>query len=322
MTDSTELAERLDPESLHDVLDRFSAACASAVERHGGRVEKYIGDAVVGLFGLPAVHEDDALRAVRAAVETRSAVAALSETLMRERGIELGVAVGVNTGEVFAAPGARQEQFPAGDTFYVAARLQQTAQAGEILIGEQTHGLVEQAVRTESLGPIAVKGRTALVDAWRAIELRPPGDAALRPPSTPFVGRDAELRELRRLLAAVREAPTCQICTVVGPPGIGKSRLMRELLEGMGHETTAVLGRCVPYGHGVTYRPLADIVRGLADGDPRSTLLELLREDERADLVASAGAGGDRARRGGGAYRRRRRGPCGASSRPSPGSGR
>lgn len=98
--------------------------------------------------------------------------------------------------------------------------------------------------------------------------------------------REAELRELRRLLTAVREKPTCQICTIVGPPGIGKSRLMRELRAGVG-ETTAVLGRCVTYGQGVTYRPLADIVRGLGDGDPRKTLLELLHDDERADVVAS-----------------------------------
>ena len=287
VTASTALAERLDPESFHDVLDQYCATCTSAVERHGGRVDKFIGDAVVGVFGLPTVHEDDALRAVRAALEIRSAVAALSETLMRERGIELGVAVGVNTGEVFAAPGAQQEQYPAGDTFYVAARLQQTAEGGEILIGEQTHGFVEQAVRTESLGPMALKGRTARVSAWRALELRPQDDAALPAPSTPFVGRDAELRELRQLLAAVREASACQICTIVGPPGIGKSRLMRELRAGVGHETTAVLGRCVAYGQGVTYRPLADIVRGLGDGDPRSTLLELLHDDERADVVTS-----------------------------------
>ena len=176
VTASTALAERLDPESFHDVLDRYCATCTSAVERHGGRVAKFIGDAVVGVFGLPTVHEDDALRAVRAALEIRSAVAALSETLMRERGIELGCAVGVNTGEVFAAPGAAaQEQYPAGDTFYIAARLQQMAQGGEILIGEQTHGFVDQAVRTESLGPTALKGRTARVSAWRAIELRPHG---------------------------------------------------------------------------------------------------------------------------------------------------
>ena len=108
VTASTALAERLDPESFHDVLDQYCATCTSAVERHGGRVDKFIGDAVVGVFGLPTVHEDDALRAVRAALEIRSAVAALSETLMRERGIELGVAVGVNTGEVFAAPGAQR----------------------------------------------------------------------------------------------------------------------------------------------------------------------------------------------------------------------
>jgi predicted ATPase/class 3 adenylate cyclase len=287
VTASTALAERLDPESFHDVLDQYLATCTSAVERHGGRVAKFIGDAVVGVFGLPTVHEDDALRAVRAALEIRSAVAALSEILMRERGIELGCAVGVNTGEVFAAPGAAKEQYPAGDTFYVAARLQQTAQDGEILIGEQTHGFVEQAVRAEPLGPMALKGRTARVSAWRAIELRPQDDAALPALSTPFVGRETELGELRGLLDGIRDAPGCQICTVVGPPGIGKSRLMRELRAAVGDETTALLGRCVAYGQGVTYRPLADIVRGLGDGDPRSTLREILHDDERADVIAS-----------------------------------
>ncbi len=287
VTASTALAERLDPETFHDVLDQYCATCTSAVERHGGRVAKFIGDAVVGVFGLPTVHEDDALRAVRAALEIRSAVADLSKTLMCERAIEMSCAVGVNTGEVFAAPGATvQEQYPAGDTFYVAARLQQAANGGEILIGEQTHAFVDHAVRTESLGPTALKGRTARVSAWRAIELRPQDDAALSAPATPFVDRDAELDELRRLLAAVRDARTCQIVTVVGPPGIGKSRLMRELHAGVG-DTTAVLGRCVAYGQGVTYRPLADIVRGLSDNDPRSTLLELLGDDERADVVAN-----------------------------------
>ena len=287
VTASTALAERLDPESFHDVLDQYLATCTSAVERHGGRVAKFIGDAVVGVFGLPMVHEDDALRAVRAALEIRSAVAALSEILMRQRGIELVCAIGVNTGEVFAAAGAAQEQYPAGDTFYVAARLQQTAQGGELLIGEQTHGFVENAVRAEALGPMAVKGRTGRVSTWRVIELSPQDDAALPVPSAPFVGRDIELGELRGLLEAVRAAPGCQICTVVGPPGIGKSRLVRELRAAVGHETTAVLGRCAAYGQGVTYRPLADIVRGLGDGDVRSTLLDLLRDDERADVVAS-----------------------------------
>jgi class 3 adenylate cyclase/tetratricopeptide (TPR) repeat protein len=288
VTASTALAERLDPESFHDVLDQYCATCTSAVERHGGQVAKFIGDAVVGVFGLPTVHEDDALRAVRAALEIRSAVAALSETLMRDRGIELGCAMGVNTGEVFAAPGAAaQAQYPAGDTFYVAARLQQMAQGGEILIGEQTHGFVEQAVRTEPLGPTVLKGRSARVSVWRAIELRPLNDALFPAPSTPFVGRDAELGELRRLLAEVRETSTCHISSAVGPPGIGKSRLIRELRGVVDHETTAVLGRCVAYGQGATYRPLADIVRGLGDGDPRSMLLEILHDDERADVVVN-----------------------------------
>jgi class 3 adenylate cyclase/tetratricopeptide (TPR) repeat protein len=286
VANSTELAERLDPESLHEILDRYSAACASAVERHGGRVEKFIGDAVVGMFGLPTLHEDDALRAVQAAFDVRRAVKELSETLTHERGVELDVSIGVNTGEVFAGQGLRQEPFPAGDAIYVAARLQQTAQAGEILLGDETQRLVGRAARTEALGPISVKGRAAPVRTWRLLAFPAPDDAAAQPAPAPFVGRSGELDELRQLLTAVREGPACRLCTVVGPPGIGKSRLLRELLQDVGDDVTSIVGRCLPYGEGVTYRPLADIVRHLANGDPRSRILELLRGDERADLVA------------------------------------
>ena len=238
---------------------------------------------------------------------------------MRQRGIELVCAIGVNTGEVFAAAGAAQEQYPAGDTFYVAARLQQTAQGGELLIGEQTHGFVENAVRAEALGPMAVKGRTGRVSTWRVIELSPEDDAALPVPSTPFVGRDIELGELRGLLEAVRAAPGCQICTVVGPPGIGKSRLVRELRAAVGHETTAVLGRCAAYDKAspIGRRPTSSGASGTATCARRfSTFSAMTSGPMWLRAGCSGRSGPPRGRR----RPARRRGPCGASSKPSHGS--
>src|ERR687885_2700452 len=167
---STSLGERLDPETLHDVLDRYSETCADVLERHGGTVEKFIGDAVVAVFGLPSLHEDDALRAVRAAVEVRQAVADLSAELRRTWGVGLGVKLAVNSGEVFVGPGSRRDAFASGDAINVAARLEEAAAEGEILLGEQTRRLVEQAVRVEALEPLMLKGRSAPVRAGRLLE--------------------------------------------------------------------------------------------------------------------------------------------------------
>ena len=198
---SVGLGERLDPESLHNVLARYSDTCAEVLERHGGTVEKYIGDAVVAIFGLPSLHEDDALRAVRAAVEVRAAVAELSAELERTWGVGLGVKLAVSSGEVFVAPGSRRDAFASGDTINVAARLQGAAGEGEILLGEQTQHLVEQAVRVEALEPLMLKGRTAPVRAWRLLELHAGDLSQIRAPTTPFVGRERELVALERELA-------------------------------------------------------------------------------------------------------------------------
>jgi class 3 adenylate cyclase len=280
---STTLAERLDPESLHGVLARYSEACADVLERHGGTVEKFVGDAVVAVFGLPRLHEDDALRAARAAVELRQVAADLSGDLEAEWGVGIDVRVAVNSGEVFVAAGGRRDAFASGDALNVAARLEQSAQVGEILLGEQTQRLVEHLVRAEPLEPLEVKGRAAKVQAWRLLDLlaeEPPR------PATPFVGRERELAELEQALAHATTEHACRLCTVLGPPGIGKSRLTRELIEAVGDRATVLVGRCPSYGAGITYLPLAEIVRQLGR-DPVLRLAELLEADDRAELIAS-----------------------------------
>jgi class 3 adenylate cyclase len=208
LVDSTKLGERLDPESLHSVLARYSERSAAALERHGGTVEKFIGDAVVGVFGLTELHEDDALRAVHAAVELREAVAVLSAEVARDSGVEIGVRIGVNTGEVFVGASGRRGPFATGDAVNVAARLEQAAGDGEILLGEQAYRLVERLVRAEPLDPLTVKGRAAKLRAWRLRELdggdrlspAPPVEVIQSSPTRPFVGRTKELHELRSTL--------------------------------------------------------------------------------------------------------------------------
>ena len=275
---STGLTERLDPETMHNLLDRFTQSCAAVIERHGGTVEGFIGDAVVGVFGLSELHEDDALRAVRAAVEMREAAAALSAELERERGVEIGVKFGVEAGEVFLGAGTSRSPFAAGDAFNVAARLEGLSPAGEILLGENIHPLVADAVRAEPLEPVALKGRAAEVRPWRLLGLI--DDPTDQPaPRSPFVNRTHEMGELRAALGRARSERTCHAVTVAGPPGIGKSRLVREL-AGQLDDATVLVGRCVSYGEGVTYRPLAEIVRQLGGEDPRPRIEELLEGEE------------------------------------------
>ena len=253
---STALGERTDPEVLRDVMARYHAELRAILERHGGTVEKFVGDAAMAVFGLPQVHEDDALRAVRAAVEMRDAVATLG----------LEVRIGVNTGEVVAGTG---ETLATGDAVNVAARLEQAAEAGEVLIGSVTQRLVRDAVRAEAVEPLVLKGKQEPVAAFRVLglvdEVAP---AFTRPIDAPFVGRRDELEELERALALAVETRTPQLATIVGAPGIGKSRLARELLGRV--QARVVVGRCLPYGEGITYWPLQEIASQV--GDVRATL--------------------------------------------------
>jgi class 3 adenylate cyclase/tetratricopeptide (TPR) repeat protein len=247
---STALGERADPEVLRELMTRYHAELRGILERHGGTVEKFVGDAAMAIFGLPHVHEDDALRAVRAAVEMRDAVAPLG----------LEVRIGVNTGEVVAGTG---ETLATGDAVNVAARLEQAAEVGEVLIGSATERLVRDAVRTEAVEPLALKGKSEAVPASRVLELLDDVPAYTHMIDAPFVGREAEIERLERALASAVEARSPQLVTIAGPPGIGKSRLARELLGRA--VARVVVGRCLSYGEGITYWPLSEIVSQLGD---------------------------------------------------------
>ena len=284
---STGLAERLDPESMHDLLDRFMDRCSTVIERHGGSVEGFAGDAVVGVFGQTELHEDDALRAVRAALEMREAGAELSAELERERGVGIALKVGVESGEVFVSAGARRRSFAAGDAFNVASRLEGEAAEGEILLGENVHELVRGSVSAEPLEPLALKGRDAPVRAWRLVALEVDHPVRVAPPGSRFVNREHELGELTEAFARAQAAAACHSVTVVGPPGIGKSRLTRELLDRLAGEASVAVGRCRSYGDTAGYGPLAEIVRALGGDEPRAWL-EASLDELPAQLVLSA----------------------------------
>jgi len=294
VTGSTALGERLDPESLRNVQSRYFEAMRRAIERHGGTVEKYIGDAVMAVFGIPQLHEDDALRAVRAAVEMRVGLAALNEELGRDRGVTLEVRIGVNTGEVVAGDPTAGQALVTGDAVNVAARLEQHTAPGGILVGDDTHRLVRDVVEAEPVDPLALKGKAEPVAAWRLLGVLDVPGVIPRSLGSPMVGRRRQLAQLRQGFDAVVEDRTCQLVTVFGSAGVGKSRLVEEFLSGLDGGVTILTGRCLPYGDGITYYPVVESVKqaaGLGDFDPpevvESKVCAVLATDEHQELVCT-----------------------------------
>jgi class 3 adenylate cyclase len=279
LVDSTALAAQLDPEALRQFYDRTFESMRGAIERHGGTVEKFIGDAVVAVFGVPAAHEDDARRALRAAVELRERLAALSTELERERGLDLRVRVGVNTGEVFVGDSTALGVIATGAAFGVAKRLEDAAPPGEILLGPATHRLVRDSVGVEALEPIRLKDGTAL-GTWRLVGVVEGAPAIARRLEVPLIGRGEQLAQLRSAFEQARDERRSKLVAVVGEPGIGKTRVMREFVGTLGSAATVVVGECAPYGEGVTWLPLAHVVRQL--GDPS----DVLADGKQAELVA------------------------------------
>jgi class 3 adenylate cyclase len=281
LVDSTELAARLDPEVLRGVIDRYFELVRAAVERHGGVVEKFIGDAAMAVFGIPVLHEDDSLRAVRAACELRDALVEPSAELSGRHGLPLQIRVGLNTGEVFVRAGETGASFATGNAVNIAKRLEEAALPGEILIGESTHRLVSHAVEGEAVDPVDLGGALGRASAFRVGGLgetaRPLGRAGL-------VGREDELAWLRAAFAGVQAERRSRVVTVVGEAGVGKSRLAQEFTSTTGEQP--LMGRCVSYGAGATFLPLAEIVRQAVPERRRAAILELLEGDAQAPLVA------------------------------------
>ncbi|HEX2027346.1 MAG TPA: adenylate/guanylate cyclase domain-containing protein [Nitriliruptorales bacterium] len=290
---STVLGDELDPESLRRLMSRYFQEMKVVLERHGGSVEKFIGDAVMAVFGVPRVHEDDALRAVRAAVEMRERLNALNEELQASWGTSIVTRTGVNTGEVVAGDPGRGGSFVAGDPVNVAARLQQSASPGEIMIGEATYRLVRGAVTAERLPPLTVKGKAEALQAWRVFSVTPDVPGWSRRLDSSLVGRDRELELLWEEFDRTVRAPGCQLVTLLGPAGVGKSRLANEFLEQVGDVAQRFEGRCLPYGEGLTFRPVVEVLRdaaGIKEGDSpeeaRVRLTELLPAGEEWTPVA------------------------------------
>ena len=274
ITGSTGLGETLDPEPLRRVLSRYFAEMKLVVERHEGLVTKFIGDAVMAVFGIPVTHEDDALRAVRAAADMRVRLAELNDEFASSWGVTVAVRTGVNTGEVLTAEPSAAQSLVVGDAVNIAARLEQVAQPGEILIGEDTYRLVHEAVRAEQVGPLELRGKAAAVAAWRLLEVVPKAPGWGRRLDSPLIGRTRELTVLEDAFHRVLDAGECELVTVMGPAGVGKSRLTAELISRLGSRATVLQGRCLSYGDAITFWPIASVVMDAIGVEERDTQVE------------------------------------------------
>jgi class 3 adenylate cyclase/tetratricopeptide (TPR) repeat protein len=271
---STGRAEGLDPEEVLRLLEPYYHELRVALERHGGTVEKFIGDAVVALFGAPAAHGDDALRAVRASLAVLEAIERLNE---EDATRELAVRVGVNTGDAFVALDARWGEGMAwGDMVNTAARIQSAAPPGGVLVGDETYRLTRRWIDYDECAPIEAKGKSEPVLVWRAL-----GVAHGAAPGRPLVGRDAEFEALEALWQQVRSEGRPAFALVVGPPGIGKSRLLEELALRARLDGDRLVGGCLPYGEGMTYWPVLEVIKQGAG---------ILRGDSAAEITAKLGA--------------------------------
>ncbi|HEY2936390.1 MAG TPA: BTAD domain-containing putative transcriptional regulator [Gaiellaceae bacterium] len=284
--DSTGLTTSHDPETVRGALDRYFELASAVLAEHGGTVEKFVGDAVMAVFGIPVAHEDDALRAAQAALDIRAGLAELNDGLERDLGLRLAVQIGLETGEVVTGDTAARELFATGEAVNVAARLQQAAAPGEVVLGPLTARLIGHAARLESLGTLALRGISKSVPGFRLIELAPAAASVERRLDAPLVGRADELTRLRQTFARVVRERTVHAASLLGPAGIGKSRLAAELASSLGDEATVLTGRCLPYGRGITFWPARMIVREAAGGESREAILALL--DGAADAQAVA----------------------------------
>ena len=316
VTGSTSLGEKLDPESLRRVMTRYFEQMQNVLGSHGGSVEKFIGDAVMAVFGIPVLHEDDALRAVRAAADMRTALAELNRDLERQWGVRIETRIGVNTGQVVAGDPAGGQNLVTGDAVNTAARLEQAAEPGEILIGEETYRLTRDAIVAEPVDPLDLKGKAEAVDAFRLLDVRPGAAGHERRLDSPMVGRERPLRLLRDAFESAVSDHACALFTILGPAGLGKSRLALEFLRGIESEATVLSGRCLSYGEGITFWPVAEMLTraaGITEADPperaRDRILDLLgaapdAETVSAQLSTIVGLAGDAPLEGGWAVRR------------------
>jgi len=263
---STALVEQIDPEDVRRVqADLFDLLNAEVV-RFGGTTEKFVGDAVLAVFGIPLAHEDDPERAVRAALAAHERFPAFAALIEGRYGMSVGLRTGINTGNVVSSreTAARGELIVSGDAVNVAARLQQNARPGEILVGDRTHAATSRAVLYGPRRNVEAKGKSTPVSAWeaRAVAAVPAARGSGR--SAPLIGRQEELTLLEVIAARSEREQVPQLVTLFGPAGVGKSRLVGEFLARF-PKARVLQGRCLPYGEGITYWPLAEAAKSDAE---------------------------------------------------------
>ena len=292
LTGSTALGDKMDPEALRRVITRYFNEMKQVLISHGGTVEKFIGDAVMAAFGVPTVHEDDALRAVRAAVEMQQTMDDMNLDLELEWGVGLKARIGVNTGEVIAGDASAGHGFVSGDAVNVAARLEQAAPSGEILIGVDTYRLVRDAVEVEEVEPLELKGKPEPVPAYKVTGVIPHALGVSRNLEAPLIGRERELALVTEAFDKAHTQGSCELVTLFGAAGAGKSRVTAEFISAIQGEVTTLQGRCLPYGEGITYFPVAEVIKnvaGIDDSDSAAGAIEKiaahLPEGEEAELV-------------------------------------
>jgi predicted ATPase len=272
---------------------RYFGDVRAVLERHGGTVEAYPGDAMMAVFGVPQLHEDDALRAVRAASEMRDALPALADDLERAFGVRPVTRVGVGTGEVIATHPPEDQPLATGEAVNFAKRLEELAGAGEILIDEKTHRLVRGCVRAEPAGDQTLRSGEPLT-ALRLVEVRPHAPGRASRLESPLVDRERQLGALTSSFTAAVSDRACHLVTVLGAAGVGKSRLVHEFIGGLGDEGSVLRGRCLPYGEGITYWPLAEVVSDMTGAGGHGpaeqsvpAIAEQLADEPKADLVVA-----------------------------------
>ena len=284
---STALGEQLDPEDVRELQGALFELVNTEVERFGGMTEKFVGDAVLAVFGIPQAHEDDPERAVRAALAVQDAFPKFGALIEEEHaaaseGAHVGLRIGVNTGEVVSGreAAARGELMVSGDAVNIAARLQQAANPGEVLVGDRTHAATTRLVEYEQRDGIAAKGKRAPLGAWRAVRVAPrPQRRGIAGLSAPIVGRDDELAVLAAVAARVHHERAPQLVTLFGQAGVGKSRLLAEFVARL-PGSRLLKGRCLPYGDGITYWPLGEVAKahaGVFETDSVDVVLGKLR---------------------------------------------
>ena len=286
---STGIGERLDPESLRRVQSDWFELAERTLEAHGATVEKFIGDAVMAVFGLPDTHEDDALRAVRAALELRRGLEDLNEQFEHDLGVRLAVRTGIATGRAVTGDATLRQSLVTGDVVNTAKRLEEAAGVDEIVVGAATQALVASAATLEPLPDLDAKGKRDTVRSWRvsAVDVDAPGIE--RRLDSPLVDRVEELARLRAVVERGLTERRAVVATVVGSAGVGKSRLVHELVAGLAEDATVLSGRCVAYG-GTTYRPLVEILRSA--GGPEAVARALAGEENEQLLAERLEAAG------------------------------